>query len=231
MCSLSYVPLHEGYVLSHNRDELPGRKSSSGLVNAQDHSYPKDLKAGGTWMGVHRNGWSACLLNGGSVPYLRKLPYKHSRGKVILQLLSNPNLEDFQAIDWSEYEPFTLILALNKELWQLVHNPGKDEWTALDPSKAHFWSSTKLYHPSIRRARENRFRTWLQQAEDFNYLSIRKFHLDPQLSATKGGLLLEKSFLLNTVSFCQSVCDSHSLSFQYDYLLEGISDQIDWAVS
>lgn len=228
MCSLSYLPTKEGFILSHNRDELPQRESSSTIKEGLDFYFPQDLKAGGTWMGVHKNGWSACLLNGGSVPYPRKLPYAKSRGTVILNFLENLNLEDFQKQSWDGLEPFTLILARTGELWQLHHDPLENHWQRLNPDEAHFWSSTKLYHPNIREAREARFRNWLQSTESINRKSVQAFHLNTQHSPSKGGLRLDTDSLLNTVSFCQFEAQNDHFYFSYHYLLKNRLDQKNW---
>lgn len=229
MCSLSYLPQKEGFILSHNRDELPQRESSSTLEEREDVGlkgfFPQDLKAGGTWMGVHESGWTLCLLNGGSIPYLRKLPYAYSRGKVILNFFQNPNLEELQKESFEGVEPFTLILARAGELWQLQHDPNANHWKALNPNEAHFWSSTKLYHPNIRAAREARFRRWLGRQETISAGLIESFHLDRQLSAKEGGLLLDSGFILETVSFCQAEYQNNQLDFRYHYLLQDQKDQ------
>jgi len=228
MCSLSYLPSKEGFILSHNRDELPQRESSSAIKEGPDYYFPQDLAAGGTWMGAHKNGWSGCLLNGGSVPYLRNLPYAKSRGTVILDFLEKPNLKEFKKQNWEGIEPFTLILAGPGELWQLHHDPNANHWLQLNPKEAHFWSSTKLYHPNIREAREARFRNWLENSETINRQTITTFHLDTQLSPSKGGLRLDKDSLLNTVSFCQFVAQKDQFHFAYHYLLKNRSDQKNW---
>ena len=234
MCSLSYIPQAEGYILSHNRDELPNRESSSRIIDEDGlrgtFHFPQDLKAGGSWMGAHESGWSACLLNGGSVHYLRKLPYRHSRGKVLIDFLEDPSIDAFQKIDYQGVEPFTLILSKPGELWQLEHNPDGDIWNHLDPLKPHFWSSTKLYHPNIREARKYRFEQWLHQQKQAKASDLRQFHLDPQRSPREGGLLLGPNFPLKTVSFCQVNHQASEIQFQYDYLLKEVSDHRNWSI-
>ncbi len=233
MCSLSYIPQGNGFILSHNRDELPQRKSSSNLerlsVAQREIVFPKDLQAGGTWMGADNRGLSACILNGGSVSYLRQVPYRASRGSVIPHLLETGNIEDFKK-KWSSegIEPFTLIIAQGKDLWQFIHDPGQDSWTHLDPDQAHFWSSTKLYHPEIRAARAKRFNNWLESYPMTSAESISEFHLSEQQGELKGGLVLPEHFPLSTVSFCQFQSSPGKQRFQYEYLLKGSSDLHDW---
>lgn len=228
MCSLSYIPTHEGFVLSHNRDELPQRQSSSKLIEAGSGIFPQDLKAGGTWMGAHENGWGACLLNGGKEPYLRRAAYPQSRGLVILEFLSDANLTRFQKLQWESFEPFTLILANSEELWQLQHDPQGHSWRNLDPQKPHFWSSTKLYHREIRAAREERFRHWWKAEQSKNAQTIKSFHLQKQLSPNEGGLLLDDGFPLSTVSFTQFELRDRQYHFRYHHLLNKSEDLKIW---
>lgn len=233
MCSLSYIPRTKGFTLSHNRDELPYRKSSSELIRKEiddrEIVFPQDLRAGGTWMGADSKGLVACILNGGSKPYLRKLPYRASRGTVIPDLLQIGNIPEFQKNWLSEgIEPFTLIAAHKNELWEFIHNPVEDSWRKLNPEIPHFWSSTKLYHPAIRKARETRFKKWYKQIHHLSSNKIAEFHLSKQINELEGGLVLPEGFPLKTISFCQFEEDENRTSFLYQYLLTGQSDRQKW---
>jgi len=192
--------------------------------------YPKDLQAGGTWMGMHQSGWALCLLNGGSVDYLRRLPYRYSRGKIIPHFMESLEIKALRDGDYSGVEPFTLLIARAGELWQWQHDPDQELWQELDPQEAHFFSSTKLYHPNIRAARESRFRGWLKGCEEINSEAVASFHLNPQLSAKEGGLLLGPNFPLQTVSFCQAEVNHKQARFQYRYLFGETQDQRSWTL-
>lgn len=233
MCSLSYIPHEGGFSLSHNRDELPLRKTSSDIKHQEkaDSSFyfPQDLQAGGTWMAANHKGMAACLLNGGSKDYLRKLPYRQSRGLVILELMENADVESFKnSFDSNGIEPFTLIIAEEGRLVELVHNPNEDLWRDLDPNEAHFWSSTKLYAPTIREAREKRFRKWLIQNPKAQAKDIQGFHLQEQISKSEGGLVLPKDFPLSTVSFCQFDKGPSSNTLLYLDRLNRSKDSVRW---
>lgn len=233
MCSLSYIPKKGAYILSHNRDELPRRESSSKLVRKElegrELVYPKDISAGGTWIGADSNGLSACILNGGSLSYLRNTPYRASRGTVIPALLELGSIEKFKG-QWSSegIEPFTLIICEGEELWQLIHNPKEDIWQALDAQKTHFWSSTKLYHPQIRANRATRFNHWLEQNKNPSAQELRNFHLSTQINELEGGLVLPQGFPLKTMNFCQIEKSVDKYQFNYHYLDKGLRDKHIW---
>jgi hypothetical protein len=233
MCSLTYIPHEDGYILSHNRDEIPSRNSSSALETQESDGgrfyFPQDLKAGGTWMGAHEKGWSACLLNGGKNDYIRSLAYSQSRGKVIIDFLNDLNLKAFQAKSWHGIEPFSLIIAGPGVLWQLQHDPKKNYWLELNPKESHLFSSTKLYHPNLRRARKDRFHRWKNQQQGLDPQKVRNFHFNPQLGAKEGGLLLPPNFPLQTLSFCQIVAHPTKGSFDYNYLQKNLSDKRSWS--
>lgn len=233
MCSLSYIPQQGGFSLSHNRDELPFRRSSSSLVREAGQQgkyyFPQDLKAGGTWMAAREDGLVACLLNGGSKDYIRQLPYRMSRGKVILSLMEASSIQSFRkSFSATDIEPFTLIVRGSHELWQWVHDPKADDWQELDPASPHFWSSTKLYASKIREARLHRFSKWINAQSEPKAKDIQDFHLSEQINETEGGLVLPKQFPLRTVSFCQFNQERSQSQFLYKYLHNQSEDLHSW---
>ncbi|MBI1788639.1 MAG: NRDE family protein [Acidobacteria bacterium] len=96
MCTVSWLHEDGGYQLLCNRDEKLTRKPARG-PRLEDRDgvrvlLPRDLDAGGSWLGVNEAGLTLCLLNGppaGSVP-------TRSRGLLIPELLSAP---DCAAVD------------------------------------------------------------------------------------------------------------------------------------
>ncbi len=86
---------------------------------------PRDLQAGGTWLGLSEMGIFAALTNRfGFSPR----PGQRSRGKIVLDALSAGNLdrarERVAGLDPSTYPPFHLLLATRKEAF-LFWNDGK----------------------------------------------------------------------------------------------------------
>ena len=68
MCTVSFLPLDNGFILTSNRDERALRKPAEFPATYQSNSgtvtFPRDGKAGGTWIAASKTKM-ICLLNGG----------------------------------------------------------------------------------------------------------------------------------------------------------------------
>jgi len=116
MCTLSFVPKTDGFLLAMNRDEQ--RTRASGLPPAVHRCgdlaalYPSE-PGGGTWVGINEAGICASLINWYSRPQLRSEP-AFSRGMIIPRLLSCSYLEEAErsllSFPLSRLKPFRLIL-------------------------------------------------------------------------------------------------------------------------
>ncbi len=91
MCSLTFIPLPDGYVLGMNRDEqrtrplaLPPEIHPADSTKPLATLYPAE-PSGGTWIGVNQSGVTLALLNWYSAP--QPTGPVCSRGKLIPQLL------------------------------------------------------------------------------------------------------------------------------------------------
>ena len=117
MCTVTVSPLNHpnSFVLTSNRDEAPGRETLPPKVYQEEGlkmAFPKDVLAGGTWLGVSEQKRVICLLNGEFKKHIRMLPYNKSRGVVVKELLAAINFSEAVAeIDLSEVEPFTIVAA------------------------------------------------------------------------------------------------------------------------
>ncbi|MBK6998312.1 MAG: NRDE family protein [Lewinellaceae bacterium] len=114
MCTVTYLPRPSGFILTHNRDEAPSRSSQS-IVREKTPGgktllFPRDTLAGGTWIATSREGRTACLLNGAFVLHKRELPYRRSRGLILLDFFDweNPDIF-FERYDFERVEPFTML--------------------------------------------------------------------------------------------------------------------------
>jgi len=113
-------------ILVANRDEFFTRPATS-LHRWNNGIYAgKDLKGGGTWMGVHPNGRFAALTNYRDLKHLKEKPI--SRGKLVLDFLESrlspqEYLEAVQSRQ-HQFDGFNLIVADLEEMWYLS-NYGK----------------------------------------------------------------------------------------------------------
>src|SRR5207249_6710586 len=95
MCTLTFVPAEDGYLVGMNRDELltrpvalpPKVVERSGI----EMVYPRE-SSGGTWMSCNGNGNLLALLNwnGGESPYSGEK--RKTRGLVLPELIGLPDL-------------------------------------------------------------------------------------------------------------------------------------------
>jgi len=122
MCTLAiYFRVFPEYpvVIAANRDEFLDRPALAPVTLA-DHPHAvggKDLKAGGTWLGLNSYGLVCGLLNRRSE--LPANPNARSRGTLTLEALSHRRPHEASAHvarqDGSHYNPFNLLTASRNE--------------------------------------------------------------------------------------------------------------------
>ncbi len=128
MCTLTILRDEGRVLVTMNRDDLAGRPEAAPAEwpsAKPTFVAPKDLQAGGTWIGVHADGVIACLLN----RYDRAPVGRTSRGSIVLEAMRNVSVDDacnaLKALDHTAYSPFTCNLV------------GYDSSTRLDWTGAH----------------------------------------------------------------------------------------------
>jgi hypothetical protein len=232
MCTLTVVKHKHQIIFTFNRDEDKLRKTIPPLSyhidsNSVQYISPKDTVAGGTWIAMANNRNVAFILNGGKEKHKRKLPYKYSRGRIILDLLQYENPVDYLTkASFKGVEPFTLITYLGEVLRELVWNGETTSLTIVSIESMKMWSSSTLYAPEIKEARllqlETLPATIIQSKE-----SIKEWH---QKAKIDGGLLYEGIPQVATVSTSQLLLKQTHGIFEYDDLLSGkqISLQLKW---
>src|SRR5438876_10474049 len=122
MCTLTFVPTEDGYLVGMNRDELltrpvalpPKRFQRSGM----EMVYPSE-PSGGTWIACNDRGNLLALLNwnaSGSPLFGEK---RKTRGLVIAELTGEPDLAaadcHFHQMHVDGLRPFRLVWALQRE--------------------------------------------------------------------------------------------------------------------
>jgi uncharacterized protein with NRDE domain len=182
MCTVTFLPSSEGYILTSNRDEDPGRSRAHSPSNFDperpDVYFPKDPVGSGSWIAFDRHGKTICLLNGGKAKHKRALPYRHSRGLVTLAAFDYKSPYDFQdKFNLERIEPFTLVwIEADKRLYSVVWDSQElsIEERAFDQS--WIWSSVTLYDEETRALRRKWFRAWRKEQEIFEQSKILQFH-------------------------------------------------------
>ncbi len=92
MCTLSFIPTPEGYVIGMNRDEQKTRPRPMPPSVSGNAVYPKEPATGGTWLAINARGLTLALLNKNEDG---PLPVKlRSRGEIIPTLISSDSLAE-----------------------------------------------------------------------------------------------------------------------------------------
>lgn len=116
--------VHDGaaLVVAANRDEFHGRPAARAAFweDRPEVLAGRDLQAGGTWMGVSRNGRFAAVTNyrGGTEPGAAA-----SRGALVTRYLDGTSVPQL-AERKSEFSGFNLLAADGEELWWLSNRDG-----------------------------------------------------------------------------------------------------------
>ncbi|MBK6950048.1 MAG: NRDE family protein [Haliscomenobacter sp.] len=224
MCTVTYVPRSGGgFYLNSNRDESPSR-AAEGLVqimpNGKKIVFPKDRGAGGTWIAANEEGMVLCLLNGGFEPHERKLPYRMSRGIVLLELLETPDIpKAFSQYNLEGIEPFTLVLAGWNTLWDLRWDGNQRHLRPINAGGSHIWSSVTLYDDTVRSRREKWFRAWEQAHTKTDLEKMLTFHLHAGEGDPRNDVAMNRNGLVQTISVTRIVHLGQKLEMHYFDLL------------
>ena len=222
MCTVTVTPLKakNSFVLTSNRDEAPGRETLPPKLYAEEGlkiAFPKDVLAGGTWLGVSEQKRVICLLNGEFKMHKRKLPYNKSRGVVVKELLAAPIFtEAAEEIDLTEVEPFTIVAAdWQKELFfaEFVWDGSKKHFRKL-PLAPHIWSSSPLYSEEMKNLRQEWFKELQQQ--ELTPEALLKFHFSAGKGDKSTGVIMDRGFV-KTKSISQiSIFEGEAEFYHHD---------------
>lgn len=211
MCTVSYIPTGEGFILTSSRDENPGRGAAS-LPQRYDLGRtsvfcPKDYSSQGTWVLTSENNYTLCLLNGAYIAHPKKAYYRHSRGQVPLDFFKYNNIAEFvQQYDFTDLEPFTLLVlhyqfsttSFNVLRWDglQIHSE------VLDAKHAHVFSSATLYDDNIKELRRQWLTEYLKERSNVSLTEMVHFHSHCHEEDRQNGLRVYRNENLMTVSIC-----------------------------
>jgi len=234
MCTVTFIPLKEGFVLTSSRDEKIFRPTLKPMVYKQLGNtivYPKDELAGGTWIAMSSNKQIACLLNGGFENHKKELAYKKSRGAILLESFNFSSHGDFlKNLNLNGIEPFTLLLLNYQdglEFKELVWDGEKKHIHDLDTSIPKIWSSATLYSDENRKLRTKWFENWLDKRSDETDFDVLKFHLGNHSLDPENDILMKREKDLQTLSISQFRLENQGTYFLYHDLKDGKNDKID----
>ena len=150
MCTVSYIPRENGYILTSNRDEDPRRETKGPeeirLSDGLKVIAPQDKLKGGTWIAMDRRGRAVCLLNGAFGRHKRQLPYRRSRGYYVFESLQARDFDSFaRESSLDGIEPFTLLMITRERILKMIWDGNRKYHWVLPSHTMHLWSSPTLY--------------------------------------------------------------------------------------
>lgn len=226
MCTVSFVPKgNNDFVFTSNRDEAISRKTAAPKmyeIEGEKVLCPKDKVAGGTWIGVSGKQRLVCLLNGGFVKHQRKKEYRHSRGKVVNDLLV---VDDFRkeliVYDLNNIESFTLIVldwSDSLVMYELVWNEKEKHFREMNVSESFIWSSSTLYTEEMKQKRNGWFFDYFKE-KSFNQENSLDFHENYGIGDANVDLQIDRGEL-KTVSITSVEKTGGVVSMMYKDLLQ-----------
>lgn len=227
MCTVTYIPRNDGFVLTSSRDEKvkrPTLKPKVYLHNQVLLVYPKDEIAHGTWIAASNNKKIACLLNGAFRNHEKKDYYSKSRGQILINCFEYPSfLEAIENLDLSNVEPFTLLLLdYSNEInfYQLVWDGEKKHVQSIPNNLPQIWSSVTLYSKKDREMRRIWFNNWIENHKNHNNFDILNFHKTKHSTIDSNDIVMKRENDLQTVSISQIKIYAEYQTFYYHDMID-----------
>ncbi len=227
MCTVSYIPTPEGYILTSTRDEMAHRETLSPAfyeLSGRNLMFPKDKLSNGTWIASDGEQFSVCLLNGAWSNHQKQVEYRMSRGLIPLKSFEYEGFEKFcREFDFAQIEPFTLV-GLHEsestvELKELRWDGGQTYFRSLNSCEPHLWSSFTLYPPPVQEKRNELFRKFHQKYPVASVERIREFHLQKDIQEPESSFYRHHSDGPKSVSLTQLIRNCSSFVLFYKDLL------------
>ena len=203
MCTVSYIPISNGFVLTSNRDETPRREPSlepdfytHGHISLY---YPKDPQGTGTWIAVSEDERVACLLNGAFDAHVHCPPYNRSRGLVVLESFNfETPFHFYTAVDLEGVEPFTLVMVWSNNVYELRWTGTQKYFTSL-PNIPHLWTSATLYSSSVARKKKIWMADFLSNNTKPSQKDILIFHKEGGEIDSQNGMRIDRPGSVKTL--------------------------------
>lgn len=234
MCTVTFLPLKNGdFIFTSSRDELKDRETLPPKCYREKGVqllYPKDVRAGGTWIVVSEQKRLVCLLNGAFVKHVPTGNYAFSRGLVVKDILLAADATRYiQEIDLKNVEPFTLIfLDWGKENTkiELVWD-GQEKHIQEIANAPRIWSSSTLYTDEMKEERQQWFQEWLNENHIESQEAILAFHNDDSKGTAETAINMKRSYI-ETVSITSVLKQSDALHMSYQDFSKSHVDRIDF---
>ncbi|RYG31271.1 MAG: hypothetical protein EOO01_35615, partial [Chitinophagaceae bacterium] len=220
MCTVTFVPVKEGVVLTTNRDEWHTRTTAIAPATYEQNGhtllYPTDKDGGGSWIVTNNKGDAGVLLNGAFERHTRRANYRQSRGLILPAILNDPEplkcLDRYSLVD---IEPFTLVLYINRRLSECRWDGEKKTFTPLPENTTHIWSSVTLYDKSAAAKREQWFDHWQKTNPVRSMGEVIGFHQNAGKTDPSNALVMDRQGKICTVSITSVLVSQTSVNMIY----------------
>ena len=231
MCTLTYLPVKEGFFLTSSRDEYRYRPTTPPMKYKNRHLeliYPRDEMAGGTWFaGSVQLNRVTCLINGAFQKHQKEEHHVRSRGTVLLECFDYTDILKFSAEVYLKHtEPFRLIMIDYLpvvKIYELIWD-GSKKYIHQHPRKEpRIWSSASLYTDSAINTRKAWFENWYEQNRHQENVNIMGFHTSTFSDDAEIDLIMKRPDGPETVSITQWHHSYYQDSMRYIDLVQSKS--------
>lgn len=179
MCTLTILREPHRLLVTMNRDDVAARGELPPALspNAEmTFAAPRDLQAGGTWIGANGDGVVACLLN----RYDPAPQGRTSRGNIVLAAMRGSSISAacaaLTALDHSAYSPFTCIVIAQRGATRLDWTGSRlDREDIPDADEITMITSSSWQFDEVKAKREMLLRDlWAER--DVAVDKVRAFH-------------------------------------------------------
>lgn len=191
--------------------------------------FPRDGKANGTWIAMHNNGNIMVLLNGAFEKHLPMPRYRKSRGVIFLEVFdANNPVTNFQNLDLTDIEPFTLVLWMQEALFEMKWD-GNGKYIIPRPFNVpQIWSSVTLYDKEVIEKRKQWFQQWLDGKQYITAEEVRKFHEFGGDGDPRNDLRMNRDGVVSTVSITGIEILPEKGTMHYRDLQAGLTSINEW---
>lgn len=220
MCTLTFVPRSDGFIVTSNRDESirRGRALSPRvhLIAGQHVLMPQDPDKAGTWIAVSESGRVAVLLNGAFTRHKHEPPYRRSRGLVLLDAFAFDDLNRFvSAYDFAGIEPFTLITMTAEGITDVRWDGDATHLSTSSGRAPAVWCSAQMYSSRIQAATAERFSAFLARKPEASVLELIDFNREESYDLKMRRAGESPLPFLKTVSISSMQVAGRSATFRY----------------
>lgn len=228
MCTVTYIPASKEnpFVLTSNRDEKdfrPTQQPAGYRHNGLLVTYPRDEKAGGSWIAINEKGKVACLLNGAFAQHTKQEFHTTSRGTILVEFAASErnSHEYFSGINLARVEPFTIVSfeyinSLVQDFTEFIWDGQNKHFKQLNPNSHYIWSSVTLYNEEHQKMRKEWFvKFYKENKAIITPERILNFHLGKHTGDNSVNVIMQREGGLKTVSITQITPDEAKLKMQY----------------